>query len=136
MGASCHGMPMSQAMGAKKNPRIASSECGKGMWCAAEAVVRAAEDAVEQRDEREEADEHDADVEGEASAIDGAAGDGSDEVLVLVLCVFGDVDDAFGGGLLGFRHQHFGDEDGAGRGHDDGGEQDAGRDAVERCTRP
>ena len=33
------------------------------------------------------------------------------------------VDGASGGGNFGFRHEHLGYEDGAGRGHDDGGEE-------------
>ena len=69
--------------------------------------VRPAEDAVEQGDEGEEADEHDGDVEGELAAVDGAAGDGSDEVFVGVQLVFGDDDGAFAGGVSGFRDEHF-----------------------------
>ena len=39
-------------------------------------------DGVEEADEGDEADEHDGDVEGELASVDGAAGDGGDEVLV------------------------------------------------------
>ena len=88
------------------------------------------EDGVEQGDQGEEADEHDADVEGELAAVDGAAGDGSDEVLVGVHLVFGDDDAAFGGRGFGFGDEHFGQQNGAGRGHDDGGEQVARLNAL------
>ena len=44
--------------------------------------------------------------------------------------ILGDDDLAFGGGLSGFRNQHFGEQDGAGRGHDDGGKQMARLDAI------
>jgi len=37
--------------------------------------------------------------------------------------VLGDDNLAFGGWNFGFRDEHFGDKDGAGRGHDDGGQQ-------------
>src|SRR6185312_2710637 len=90
----------------------------------------ASEDAVSERDQRQEADQHDGDVEGEGAAVDGAAGDGPDEVLVAMLFVGRHFDDARGGGHFGFGDEHLGDEDGAGRGHDDGGEQIGGVDAV------
>ena len=92
-------------------------------------VGDAEHDGVGEADESDEADEHDGDVEGELAAVDGAAGDGGDEVFVLVLFVGRHVDGAGGGGDFGLGHQHFGDEDGAGRGHDDGGEQVLGVDA-------
>ncbi len=86
--ASCQGMPMSQATGAPTTPRTALREWGKGMWPWAQSEVGDAEhDGVEEADERDEADEHDGDVEGELAAVDGAAGDGGDEVFVLVLFV-------------------------------------------------
>ena len=65
--------------------------------------VRPAEQAVEQGDERQKADEHDGHVEGQLAAVDGAAGDGADEVFVLVQLVLGDDDAAFGGGDFRFR---------------------------------
>ena len=40
------------------------------------------------------------------------------------------LDDAGGGGDFGLGDEHLGDEDGAGRGHDDGGEEVGGVDAV------
>ena len=96
-----------------------------------EEVRDAEHDGVDQADQREEADEHDGDVEGELAAVDGAAGDGGDEVLVAVLFAGRHLDDARGGGDFGFGHEHLGDEDGAGRGHDDGGEQVLGVDAED-----
>ncbi len=98
--------------------------------------MRPAEQAVEQGDEGQKADEHDGHVQGQLAAVDGAAGDGADEVLVLVQLVFGDDDAAFGGGDFGLRDEHFGHQDGSGRGHDDGGEQMARLDALRRCTWP
>jgi len=89
----------------------------------ADEVVDAGEDAVKQADECEEADEHDGDVEGELTAVDGAACDGSDEVFVLVFVFALDVDGAEGFRDFCFRHKHFCDEDGARRGHDDGAEK-------------
>ncbi len=60
--------------------------------------VRDAEhDGVDEADEGEEADEHDGDVEGELAAVDSAAGDGGEEVFVVVLFAGGHVDDAGGG---------------------------------------
>jgi hypothetical protein len=94
------------------------------------AAVRPGEERVEQGDQGEEADEHDGHVHGQLAAVDGAAGDGADEVFFLVHLVFGDDDAAFGGGDFGFGDEHLGDEDGAGRGHDDGGEQVARFDAL------
>jgi len=86
-------------------------------------VGDAKHDGVEEADERDEADEHDGDVEGELAAVDGAACDGGDEVFVFVLLVGGHADRADGGWDFGFGDEHFGDEDGAGCGHDDGGEK-------------
>ena len=94
-----------------------------------EEVGDAEHDGVDEADEREEADEHDGDVEGELAAVDGAAGDGADEVFVLVFFVGRHVDGAGGGGDFGFGDEHLGDEDGAGGGHDDGGEEVFGVDA-------
>ena len=88
-----------------------------------EEVGDAEHDGVEEADESDEADEHDGDVEGELAAVQGAAGDGGDEVFVSVLLVGGHVDGADGGGDFGFGDEHFCDEDGAGCGHDDGGEE-------------
>ena len=65
--------------------------------------VRPTEQAVEQGDESEKADEHDGHVEGQLAAVDGAAGDGADEVFFLVQFVLGDDDAAFGGGRFRFR---------------------------------
>src|SRR3984957_4363346 len=80
-------------------------------------------DAVDQADQGEEADDHDGDVEGELTAVDGAAGDGGDEGVAFVLFAGGHDDGAGGGGDLGLGDEHLGYEDGAGGGHDDGGEQ-------------
>ena len=128
-GASCQGMPpicMSQATGAQKKPRIEFSECGVRMpWAQAmfEMPSHAPSVCVEEADQGEEADEHDRDVEGELAAVDGAAGDGGDEVLVGVLFVGGHRDGACGCGDLGLGDEHFCDEDGSRSGHDDGGEE-------------
>ena len=92
-------------------------------------VGYAEHDGVEEADEGDEADEHDGDVEGKLTAIDGAAGDGGDEVFVLVFLVGGHVDGADGGGNFGFGDEHLSDEDGTGGGHDDGGEKVLGVDA-------
>src|SRR5260370_6643167 len=92
-------------------------------------VGDAEHDGVGEADEGDEADEHDGDVEGELAAVDGAAGDGGDEVFVFVLLAGRHVDCAGGGGDLGFGDEHLGDEDGAGSGHDDGGEEIFGVDA-------
>ncbi len=78
---------------------------------------------VEQADEGEKADQHDGDVEGKLAAVDGAAGDGGDEVVVLVLFAGRHPDRTGGGGLFGLGDEHLGDENGAGGGHDDGGEK-------------
>ena len=94
-----------------------------------ERVGDAEHDGVEEADQGDEADEHDGDVEGELASVDGASGDGGDEVFVGVLFVGRHLDGAGGGGDFGFRDQHLGDEDGAGGGHDDGGEQVLGVDA-------
>ncbi len=88
-----------------------------------EEVADAEHHGVEQADEGEEADEHDGYVEGELASVDGAAGDGGDEVVVFVLLVGGHVDGAGGGGDFGLGDEHFCYEDGAGGGHDDGGEE-------------
>ena len=80
---------------------------------------------VEESEEREKDDEHGADVEGEMQAVDRAAGDGAENIGFFF---HGRHFDAAGGErLLGFRDEHFGHEQSAGRGHDDGGEQDAWR---------
>ncbi len=92
--------------------------------------MRPAEQAVEQGDQSQKADQHDGHIHGQLAAVDGAAGDGADEVFFLVQLVFGDDDAAFGGGRFGFRHQHLGHQDRSGRGHDDGGEQVARFDAL------
>ena len=136
MGASFHGMPMSQAMGEQRVPRALPRECGNGMCPWAQRRFDDAEhDGVDEADDSEEADEHDGDVEGELAAVDGAAGDGADEVFVLVLFVFLHVNGAHGFGDFGFGDEHFGDEDGAGRGHDDGGEEVLRADAEEDVGR-
>ena len=57
------------------------------------------------------------------ASVDGAAGDSGDEVLVFVFFVGGHLDGACGGRDFGFRDEHLGDEDGAGCGHNDGGEK-------------
>ncbi len=94
-------------------------------------VGDAEHDGVEEADEGDEGEQHDGDVEGELAAVDGAAGDGGDEVFVAVLFVGRHFDGALGFGDVGFGHEHLGDEDGAGRGHDDGGEEVFGVDAEE-----
>ena len=128
--ASCQGMPMSQATGAPTTPRMALSEWGKGMWPWAQAKFEMPSMMALKRPTRAtKRDEHDGDVEGELAAVDGAAGDGGDEVFVLVLFVGRHVDGAGGGGDFGFGDEHLGDEDGAGGGHDDGGEEVLGVDA-------
>ena len=103
---------------------------GEGNVVRSEEVVNPTHDAVGQADEGEEADEHDGDIEGERAAVDGAAGDRPDEVLFFVFLAGRHLDDAGGGGNLGLWHEHFGDENGAGSGHDDGGEEIGGVDAV------
>ena len=103
---------------------------GEGNVVGREEVVDSAHDAVGEADEGEEADEHDSDVEGERAAVDGAAGDGADEVFFLVLFGGRHFDDACGGGNVGFGDEHLGDEDGTGCGHDDGSEEVGGVDAV------
>jgi hypothetical protein len=103
---------------------------GEGNVVRGEVVVDAAEDSVGEADESEEADEHDGDVKGECAAVDGTAGDGSDEVLVAVLFGGRHLDDACGGGNVGFGDEHLGDKDGARGGHDDGREEIRRVDAV------
>ena len=114
---------MSQATGAPMTAEDGVERVREGNVAVGPEEVRGAEHhRVEEADEREEADEHDGDVEGELAAVDGAACDGGDEVFVLVLFAGRHVDGAGGGGDLGLRDEHLGDEDGAGGGHDDGGE--------------
>jgi len=94
-----------------------------------EEVGDAEHDGVGEADESQEADEHDGYVEGERAAVDGAAGDGGDEVVVLVLFVRRHGDSAGGGGDFGLGHKHLRYEDGSGSGHDDGREEVLGVDA-------
>jgi len=61
---------MSHATGAKKKPRIWPSEPGTS---ACKPAVRPEQHAVEQGYKRQETDEHDSDVHGELTAVDGAA---------------------------------------------------------------
>ena len=117
---------MSHATGAKTIAENLPERAGNP----GQAAVNPGEQHVEQRDQGEKADQHDGHIHGELAAVDGAAGNGADEVFFLVQFVFGDDDLAFSSGDLGFRHQHLGDEDGAGRGHDDGGEQVARFNAL------
>ena len=137
VGASCQGMPMSQATGAPKTPRMALSECGKGMWpCAQAKLEMPSMMALRRPTSARKLMSMMATLKASCAAVDGAAGDGADEVFVGVLFAGRHVDGAGGGGDFGFGDEHLGDEDGAGRGHDDGGEQVLGVDAEERCRRP
>src|ERR1700760_2075839 len=85
---------------------------GEGNVMRAEPVVYAAEDAVDQGDQRDEGDEHDGDVEGEAPAVDGAASHSAEEVFLAVLFGFGQVDMTEGLRHFGFGYEHLRDEDG------------------------
>ena len=98
----------------------------------AEPVVQPTEDRIEKGDERQERDDHDGDVEGQAPAVDGPAGDGAEQVLFLVFLAVGHADGALGLRDLGLGHKHLGHHDRARCSHDDRGEQvfrlDAGED--------
>ena len=89
-----------------------------------------AEQHIEQGDQGEKPDQHDGDVQGEFAAVDGAAGNGADQVLFFVLLIFRNDDFAFGVGDFRFRHEHLGHEDGSGRGHNDRGKQVPRLDAL------
>ncbi len=109
---------------------------GKGNLAVGPGEVGDAEhDGVEEADQGDEADQHDGDVEGELAAVDGAPGDGGDEVFVSVLFIGRHVDGAGGGGDLRLGDEHLCDENGAGGGHDDGGEEVLGVDAEEDVCR-
>src|SRR5665213_1696040 len=84
---------------------------------------------VDQADQREEADEHDGDVEGKLPAVDGSAGNRADKVFAGVLFTRRHGDGAGRGWDFGLGHQHFGDQDGPGSGHDDGRQEVFGVDA-------
>src|SRR6185437_11292509 len=90
-------------------------------------VVNRAKHAVGHGDERQESDEHAADVEREVEAVARALGGGVDDVDGGLLDL--DVDLAGGGGLAGFGDEDLGQHDGGWSGHDDGGEQVSDADA-------
>ena len=94
-------------------------------------IVNAAENAVDQRDQGEERNQHGGHVERQVQAVGGALGRGVEHVAVfaLELDVF-ELGRPGGERLLGFRHQHLGDQDGSRRGHDDGRQQMPRLDAV------
>ena len=85
--------------------------------------MNSAHDAVDEIEQGDEGDEHGADIEREMKAVHGAARNGAEKIGFFFH--FGHFDAAGRERLLGFRHEHFGHEQGARRGHDDGGEQDA-----------
>src|SRR5271156_1546223 len=93
-----------------------------------EAVVHRGEDAVHEINQRDESDEHGADVEGEAETVHGAAGERAEGVGV----AFQRREFHFAGGYghFGFGDHHFGKQDCAGGGHDHGGEDMFGFDTV------
>ena len=55
---------------------------------------------------RQKTDEHDGHIHGQLAAVDGAARDGADQVLILVQFVFGNDDFAFGGRDFGLGDKH------------------------------
>ena len=96
-------------------------------WMDGEPVVRATHHGIDEIEERDERDEHGANIESEMKAVDRAARDGAEKIGVLLH--FGHFNAAGSERLLGFGHEHFGHEQSARRGHDDGGEKMLGFDA-------
>ena len=94
-----------------------------------EEAMQPAEAAIDEGDERDEGDEHGADVEGELEAVAGAAGGGIDDVDAGFFDF--DFDATEGFGFFRFGDEHFGEHDGGGGGHDDGGEEVADFDFGE-----
>src|SRR5580658_117886 len=93
-----------------------------------EAVVYRAENPIHEIDQRDEGDEHGADVECEAEAIYGTAGERAEGVGV----AFEGRHVHFAGsnGHFGFGDHHFREQDCAGGGHNHGGEDMVGFAAV------
>src|SRR5271154_6837894 len=93
-----------------------------------EAVVHSAEDAIHEINQRDEGDEHGADVESEAEAVHSSAGERAEGIGV----AFEGREFHFAGGYghFGFGDHHFGKQDSAGGGHDHGSEDMFGFDTV------
>src|SRR6185369_2151059 len=88
-----------------------------------EEVVRAAEDAVKQRDKRQERDQHGHDVDRQSETVARTLGGGSEHVLLFLFLITMNLGHTAGFRNTGFRHQHLGDGQCAWRSHDDGGQQ-------------
>ena len=67
-----------------------------------QAAMDPGEQHVEQRDQGQERNQHDGHVHGQLAAVDGAAGNGADEILFLVLLALGNDDAALGVGDVRF----------------------------------
>ena len=67
---------------------------------AAEPVVDAAQHPIQQPDQRQKRNEHDAHVEGQAATVNGSAGNRAEQVLLAVFFVDGHRHPAHGGGSV------------------------------------
>ena len=121
---------MSQATGAPTTPKTALSECGKGMpwfvpgmWIAHAKSEMPSMMALKRPTSATKEMSMMATLKASWPPSMVPRATGGDEVFVLVLFVGRHLDGALGSGEFCLGHQHFGDEYGAGGGHDDGREQ-------------
>ena len=94
-----------------------------------EPVVQPAQDAVRERNQRQEGDQHGPNIDGKLQTVSGAPRDGAQKIFVLVHHFLGHLHAACRHRLLSLRYQHLGHQQRAWRSHNHGGEEVLGIDA-------